>query len=115
MASVVAVRVARGLLMGGTLMFVLAGPCPVWWGVVGVSVHCWVLREHATPTMVGGVVLVRSWSWCSYQFTLCCGVGVGGAVGIGVRVLFENCTVDASIFVAKFLRAHGGCLGTRSR
>jgi hypothetical protein len=29
--------------------------------------------------------------------------------------LFENCTVDASIFVAKFLRAHGGCLGTRSR
>ena len=28
----------------------------------------------------------------------------------------ENCTVDASIFVAfKFLRAHGGCLGTRNR
>ena len=27
----------------------------------------------------------------------------------------ENCTVDASIFVAKLLRAHGGCLGTRSR
>jgi len=23
--------------------------------------------------------------------------------------------VDASIFVAKFLRAHGGCLGTRNR
>ena len=33
----------------------------------------------------------------------------------GFRLLFENCTVDASIFVAKFLRAHGGCLGTRSR
>src|SRR6478609_788680 len=32
----------------------------------------------------------------------------------GFRLLFENCTVDASIFVAKFLRAHGGCLGTRS-
>ena len=29
--------------------------------------------------------------------------------------LFENCTVDASIFVVKFLRAHGGCLGIRSR
>ena len=33
----------------------------------------------------------------------------------GVRVLVENCTVDASIFVVKLLRAHGGCLGTRSR
>ena len=35
-----------------------------------------------------------------------------------VRVLgwlFENCTVDASIFVVKLLRAHGGCLGIRSR
>ena len=29
--------------------------------------------------------------------------------------LFENCTVDASIFVVKLVRAHGGCLGTRSR
>ena len=30
-------------------------------------------------------------------------------------VVFENCRVDASIFVVKFLRAHGGCLGFRSR
>jgi hypothetical protein len=29
--------------------------------------------------------------------------------------LFENCTVDASIFVVKLPRADGGCLGTRSR
>ena len=29
--------------------------------------------------------------------------------------LVENCTVDASIFVVKLLRADGGCLGTRSR
>jgi hypothetical protein len=29
--------------------------------------------------------------------------------------LFENYTVDASIFVVKLLRADGGCLGTRSR
>jgi len=36
-------------------------------------------------------------------------------VGLVFGLLFENCTVDASIFVAKFLRAHGGCLGTRSR
>ena len=42
-------------------------------------------------------------------------LGVGGGVGLVFGLLFENCTVDASIFVAKFLRAHGGCLGTRSR
>jgi hypothetical protein len=36
---------------------------------------------------------------------------VGGCLGW----LFENCTVDASIFVVKLLRAHGGCLGIRSR
>ena len=30
-------------------------------------------------------------------------------------VVFENCRVDASIFVVKLLRAHGGCLGIRSR
>ena len=40
---------------------------------------------------------------------------VRGTCRVGLRLLFENCTVDASIFVAKFLRAHGGCLGTRSR
>ena len=40
-------------------------------------------------------------------------------VGWGCWLLFENCIVDASIFfvalVFKFLRAHGGCLGIRSR
>ena len=36
-------------------------------------------------------------------------------VGVGCRLYVENFTVDASIFVAKFLRAHGGCLGTRNR
>ena len=41
--------------------------------------------------------------------------GALGVLVVGVRVLFENCIVDASIFVAKFLRAHGGCLGTRNR
>jgi hypothetical protein len=35
--------------------------------------------------------------------------------GVGCRLYVENFTVDASIFVAKFLRAHGGCLGTRNR
>ena len=65
------------------------------------------------------------------------GVWRGGCPG-GGRLVVENCTVDASIFfdcrpaqrcfvrgvvvggvccscVAKLLRAHGGCLGTRSR
>ena len=42
-------------------------------------------------------------------------VGVGGLWWCGVGVLFENCIVDASIFVVKLLRANGGCLGTRSR
>ena len=36
-------------------------------------------------------------------------------VGFRVCLLFENCTVDASIFVVKLSRADGGCLGTRSR
>ena len=39
---------------------------------------------------------------------------VAGRV-VGFRPYFENYTVDASIFVVKFLRAHGGCLGTRNR
>ena len=42
------------------------------------------------------------------------GCVAAGAV-VGFRPYFENYTVDASIFVAKFLRAHGGCLGTRNR
>ena len=41
--------------------------------------------------------------------------GVGGVDWCVVCLYLENCTVDASIFVVKFLRAHGGCLGTRSR
>ena len=59
-------------------------------------------------------------------------VGAGFACGWGaasVRVVVENCTVDASIFcfcahlcrdflmcvLVKLSRAHGGCLGIRSR
>ena len=40
---------------------------------------------------------------------------VGSAGRFGGWSLFENCTVDASIFVVKLPRANGGCLGTRSR
>lgn len=42
-------------------------------------------------------------------------VVVGDGLSLDSRPYVENCTVDASIFVAKFLRAHGGCLGTRNR
>jgi hypothetical protein len=52
-----------------------------------------------------------------------------GGLSVAVRVVVENCTVDASIFcfcahlcrdflmcvLVKLLRAHGGCLGIRSR
>ncbi len=59
--------------------------------------------------LVGEVFLLPLAGWGVWG--LVCGVGVG----LGVRSLFENCTVNASIFVAKLVRAHGGCLGTRSR
>ena len=40
-------------------------------------------------------------------------------VVVGGVVVFENCTVDASIFLycvfCKCVRAHGGCLGIESR
>ena len=69
----------------------LRGTCAAGSAVVGVhEAHCWVLRQHASGL---GTVLKRC---------------VSG-------VVFENCRVDASIFVVKLLRAHGGCLGFRSR
>ena len=64
------------------------------------------------------------------------GCGCGGGVGVGVWLCVECCIVDASIFVkwtsrgacpavgggvgvvwcvVKCVRAHGGCLGIRSR
>jgi hypothetical protein len=42
-------------------------------------------------------------------------LGLGGMSRLVGCLLFVNCIVDASIFVAKFFRAHGGCLGIRSR
>ena len=77
-------------------------------GPVGLVVVCggWVFGVSAWP---------RLRVYQSMLSGVSGGVGVGAGVGCGVGLLFENCTVDASIFVAKFLRAHGGCLGTRSR
>ena len=80
---------------------------------VSISAYCWVLREHVSVSfwqeyagresyLYRGVVVTLFWFDGCRWFLVC--------------VLFENCTVDASIFiVCKFLRAYGGCLGTRSR
>ena len=98
-------------------------------GVWGCLARCWVLRGRAQarffmavsatgapdPLLGGGWVLVGglvgAWSR-SYRIPL---LWVWVPVRIGCRLYVENYTVDASIFVAKFLRAHGGCLGTRNR
>jgi hypothetical protein len=56
-----------------------------------------------------GLAAVRAMSSVKLPLWGCVRVWVWG------RPFFENCTVDASIFVAKLVRAHGGCLGTRSR
>jgi hypothetical protein len=67
-------------------------------------------------------VELRSWSWV-VGCLLCTLLGPE-ATRLGAYasrnefvsgVVFENCRVDASIFVVKLLRAHGGCLGFRSR
>jgi hypothetical protein len=58
----------------------------------------------------GGLILVGRFA--SYRIVEASGVA---GCGDGCCLLFEICIVDASIFVAKFFRAHGGCLGIRSR
>ena len=85
----------------------------------GWAAHCWVLRGQPDPL----------WGSCCVSRGAIVGLlpCVGGVVA--VRVVVENCTVDASIFcfcahlcrdflmcvLVKLLRAHGGCLGIRSR
>ncbi len=58
----------------------------------GVSAHCWVLRGRPTLLLfgVGGLCVV---SGGGHVPGSCCGGGRGV-----VRVVVENCTVDASIF-----------------
>jgi hypothetical protein len=86
-----------------------AAGCVVW-------APCWVLREQSVPVVgLGLVFLDRAFGrhgWTSIPAPV--GVLVGVVVVVGCAFV-ENCTVDASIFVVKLLRAHGGCLGTRSR
>lgn len=71
----------------------------------GSGACCWVVGYHAC--VVACAVLCCVCAWC------------------GVRVVVENCIVDASIFIvvcvcatwccAKLCSAIGGCLGTKSR
>ena len=69
-----------------------------WWGLAGA--RCWVLKGRLLASSAG------QWIWLAVA-----GCGFWG------RPFFENCTVDASIFVVcnKLLRAIGGCLGIKSR
>jgi hypothetical protein len=91
--------------------------------LVGWAAHCWVLRGQPVSRLFGvwGLLLVSRGD--RSPASLCRGLSVA------VRVVVENCTVDASIFcfcahlcrdflmcvLVKLLRAHGGCLGIRSR
>jgi hypothetical protein len=88
---------------------------------VGGGVGFWFLRVWvAGPAVVVGVValLVRAVPRCTARlFPVWGWVGFGAGVGVvAVRSLRTAQWTRASlIFVVKFLRAHGGCLGTRSR
>ena len=128
-----------GCSMGGTLTSWLvcvassSSTCSALCGVgverVGGSgwseARCWVLRERRLPRATGSCPSSAGWwvgGWFAVRTSLVpvrcmASVGVGVAPGwVGWdRPYLENCTVDASIFVVKLLRAHGGCLGTRSR
>jgi hypothetical protein len=80
--------------------------------------HCWVLRDRARAP---------PWTVPSFERPLavtprCDSRGVRDRHPGWYRPYLENCIVDASIFVAillyvndKLLRAHGGCLGIKSR
>ena len=88
----------RDILLGPertTVGLGFRGCGPGFRGLVVVSGRC-----HLLPNCVRDTVVFVGRGWWVWV--------VGG-------VLFENCTVDASIFVVKFVRANGGCLGTRSR
>ena len=71
---------------------------------------CWVLKEQA-PFCVNVDVVLDGHLLLVPKLPV---VGVLEWCG-GGWLFVENCTVDASIFVVKLLRADGGCLGTRSR
>jgi hypothetical protein len=94
--------------------------------------RCWVLRARPPHAEVCGAVLVRPgqstppwWWWAvvvgppaSCEPPAPSWGWVGAESRWEGRPYVENYTVDASILKSlciKFLRAHGGCLGTRNR
>ena len=98
------VLVCLPVFMGWVRAWGAGGGCG--WG--GGAAGCGSVCHRTVPVAGVGGCLLRG---------VRVGAGGGGAaVGAGRRCpFFENCTVDASIFVVKLVRAHGGCLGTRSR
>jgi hypothetical protein len=77
--------------------------------------RCWVLRDRAVGTLSGPSSVERLTCW-----GLRLGSGARGDPWDGFRPYLENFIVDASIKVRslcsdKLLRAHGGCLGIKSR
>ena len=69
-------------------------------------------RTRAACKGMTVLVSVPGLIWMSYRERW---LGLVHHVGLVLGWLFENYTVNASIFVGKILRAHGGCLGIRSR
>jgi hypothetical protein len=71
-------------------------PASVLVGVAVISAYCWVLREHASVSSLGKNLQVgdrRSYRG-GWEHPL-----AGVCMRFSGCVLFENCTVDASIFV----------------
>ena len=111
-----------GTLMGGTLTWGANAPSimstaglPEWKRVGDAETfqtRCWVLRGRLS--VLSGQDRDDPGRAPPHRTSR-----IGGqAVVMGaVRPNVENCTVDASIFSIcdKLLRAHGGCLGIRSR
>jgi hypothetical protein len=63
-----------------------------WGGCGGVSVHCWVLRQHTRVVwlfLVADRHGIKPAPFCWWCEVVWCG---------GVVLVFENCIVDASIF-----------------
>ena len=73
-------------------------------------------RIDRNPCLVLGGGFVRDWTASAMDcYRPCFGWWCASVSECGFRPYLENYTVDASIFVAKLIRAHGGCLGIRSR
>src|ERR1035437_1820588 len=92
--------------------------CEYWFFLLGLGRGKWRIGWVVSGTLLGpegSGVFCSGFSVRALLAGVLLPFGVVALVCVGFRPYFENYTVDASIFVAKFLRAHGGCLGTRNR